>query len=208
MRRQKLAGHPGRNPEIVTEYGVQAFEIFRADADDRERDVVQLDGLADDVGNCSQAAQPGGIAENRDGGGPGLGVFVGKKKAAKRWMEAKGIEVIGGHEFHEDAAGLVLVDHGDGRGVGVSGKAAEGIRLLSQVPEIGEGKELKVVRLRGLLSLRGVHGGERGDGIDGQRIQNETVDHREYGGVGPDTRARVRMATPVKPGDLRRVRTA
>src|SRR5262249_13648923 len=148
---QKLPGHGDGNPEIGAEDCVEAFEVLRADADDRERKIVEFDCLSDDVRASAEATLPGGIAENGNGGHPELGIFVWQEKASLRWIEAEGVEIIGGNEFHENAVRLAFINHSNGHGIGMSGEAGEGVRSIAKVAEVGEGKQLEIAELRGLF---------------------------------------------------------
>ena len=51
-------------------------------------------------------------------------------------MNAKGIEVIRGHDFRENPVRLALVGHGDRQGIGMPGKAPERARPLPDLFEI------------------------------------------------------------------------
>src|SRR5216684_6760136 len=100
------------------------------------------------------------------------------------------MKVIAGHELHENPVRLPLIDHGYGHRIRMTRQAAEGMGSFSEILEIQERNDLQVTALRCLLRLHGVQRRETGDFLDRQRVQKESVDDGEDGGIRADAQSK------------------
>ena len=152
----------------------------RHDADDRGRDVVEANGLAEDLRIGVKVVAPDEIREKSDVAAAGL-LLLGGEAAAERGCDAQGRE--------EVFAGLDGVDLllSVGRveiswGAGVVGELVEGVGALAPDVEIGCVGEGRIVTRGGDGSLHKLAGA----GV-WEWAEEGGLKHGEHGGVGADS---------------------
>ena len=93
----------------------RAVERRIGDADDRQRVVVDLDRLADDVGIGAEVAPPQAVAEDDDRMAAGRDLVRRQQRAAELRADAEHLKVVAGDELARDLAGASAAAEVDGR---------------------------------------------------------------------------------------------
>ena len=163
-------------------------EIARADADDFEGLVADVERAAEDVGIAAEAVIPVVPGEDRIGGDTGGAVIGGGEQAAERGLKAEEREHVAGDINDVGLLHVVVGGPGDVRAVGVADGDEVGLVLDGIAHEV-EVRRGPVVVLGRLAVEAGHLAGEdvelAGMG-DGQRAPEQGVDKTEGGDTGAD----------------------
>jgi len=155
-------------------------EARRDDADDGVVRTVEGDGLASDVESGAKFAAPEAAPEHDDGSGAELIVGV-IEEAADNGMDAEGFEEFGGDHVAGDAFGSLAGTEEVVVFVAVHGERGEGLVVALPVEEVG------VVDGSARDTGYGVVDGDELAGFwVGERVEEDTVNDGEEGGVGTD----------------------
>ena len=163
-------------------------EIARADADDFEGLVADVERAAEDVGIAAEAVIPVVPGEDRIGTGTGAAVIGGGEQAAERGLKAEEREHVAGDINDVGLLHVVVGGPGDVRAVGVADGDEVGLVLdgIAHELEVRRGPVAVLDR----LAVEADHlAGEDVElaGIgDGQRAPEQGVDKTEGGDTGAD----------------------
>ena len=184
-----IVAHGDGDPEQVgAAEGHDAFEARRRHPNDGVRCAIQGDGLADELVIGTELARPQAVAQNHFRVAADFLVPVGNKGATAIGLDAEDIEEVTAHERGVQLLrlGLTAPIQRDGKGDGR--QAGENVVLVAVVLVIGErsagelevgiGVERYGVAREKLRQTRRF--------LDRQRVEEDRVDNRENGGVGPD----------------------
>ena len=163
-------------------------EIARADADDFEGLVADVERAAEDVGIAAEAMIPIVPGEDRIGTGTGAAVIGGDEQAAERGLKAEEREHVAGDINDVGLLHVVVGGPGDVRAVGVADGDEVGLVLDGIAHEL-EVRRGPVAVLDRLAVEAGHLAGEDVEvaGIgDGQRAPEQGVDKTEGGDTGAD----------------------
>ncbi len=162
-----------------------AGEIARADADDFEALVADVERAAEDVGIAAEAVIPVVPGEDRIGGA----VIGGGEQAAERGLQAEEREHVAGGINDVGLLHVVVGGPGDVRAVGVADGDEVGLVLRDGIAHELEVRRGPVVVLDRLAVGAGHLAGEDVElaGVgDGQRAPEQGVDKTEGGDTGAD----------------------
>jgi len=163
-------------------------EIARADADDFEGLVADVERTAEYVGIAAEAVIPVVPGEDRIGGDTGGAVIGGREQAAERRLKAEEREHVAGGINDVGLLHVVVGGPGDVCAVGVADGDEVGLVLDGVAHEV-EVRRGPVVVLGRLAVEAGHHAGEdvevTGAG-DRQRAPEQGVDKTEGGDTGAD----------------------
>ena len=169
-----------RRPELDAAQHLCPFEARRHDADHRERDAVQRDGLTDHGGIGAEAARPQGVADHQHGVTGGL-VLVRRERASARRLHTQHLKVVASDELSADAERLGATDH-VGTDASPRGQAGELRDVVAEVEIVGQRQRL----IRGRFRHHREHLNQLLRIAHRQRPEENGVDQREDGGVGAD----------------------
>ncbi len=186
-----------RNIDIRRGVGISAKETRRSDADNGERDIVDVDGLTKRLVRAAETSLTQRETDGRDGRSSSA-VIIGRNQASSRGPNRKTAEVIARHILYlgelgvaadsqiESACALVSED---GREYGVI--AAEEVE--GGIGEKTANKSSVGIPIAIVMAVGAVHLGlgrmppqqhQRLRIGDGQRAQEDGIHKAEYGGVG------------------------
>ncbi len=151
--------------------------------DDGERQVVDLDGLADDLRIGCEVVPPQAVADDHDRMAAGRDLVGGQQGAAALRMHPEHVEVVPGDELGRDRAGAAPASERD---VGQSRAEQPGERLavLAQVQVVGI-RQLEGASGAGLAVDHVQPGGAL---HTGERRQGDAFEHGEDGGIQADAK--------------------
>jgi hypothetical protein len=132
-----------RNRDVERAAHLEAEEVVRRDADDRERHALDDDRLADHAGRSAVAALPERVADDGYGavGAAAMTVVVGLPRAAEDRLDAEHFEEAAARpqaidEFRASALRQVEPRHGPGEGT-VHDRCAVAHRFPDRIGELG-----------------------------------------------------------------------
>jgi hypothetical protein len=100
----ELAGHHDRREDFDLVADDRAVKGRIGDADDRQRIVIDLDRLADDVWIGAEISAPERVADDPHRMPARLEAIRGLEDASTFGMDAEDVEVVSGHELGPDRA--------------------------------------------------------------------------------------------------------